>query len=200
MGNPQATRRSDLQEVDHAKVIQTRRRLVDAFRDAAREQRMPVSVTWVCDRAGVARSTFYTHFGTVDDLAVFSISQAFAEASDADVQLRSAHEEDRRSITRAGLERVVDAFEATSSDIDYAIRIGSRAAVIERLTTEFALLTRRTIATELDGLDERARDLMAEFIGAGTVHVVFTWMERGRPDRDLLIERLIDVLPAGLTR
>ncbi|MGW8482643.1 hypothetical protein ACWGJP_05850 [Microbacterium sp. NPDC055903] len=200
MSAAQASTRSERGAADDPQVHETRRRLVQALREAAEEDRASVSVTWLCTRAGVARSTFYTHFATVDDLAVFTIVQAFAAAADADVARRSAHDGQRTAITRAGLERVVDAFESTRDDILYAVRLGSRPAVIERLIADFARLTRPTIRTELASHGEAAQNLMAEFVGAGTVHAVLRWMEHGGMTRSALIDQLVEMLPAALTR
>ena len=200
MSSQQENRRSDLHAIDDLQVRETRQRLVEAFREASTEELSSVSVTWLCKKSGVARSTFYTHFATVEDLAVFTISEAFASASQADVDRRSTHEQDRRTITRVGLEGAVSAFDASRSDILYAIRIGSRPAVVQRLTEEFARLTRRTVAAESNEADDDAVDLVTEFISAGTVHVLFLWMERGQPDCDVLIDQLLDLLPHQLTR
>jgi len=129
-------------------------------------------VTWICERSGVGRSTFYTHFATVDDLAVFAITETFAATSAADVAEGTTHTQDRRAITREGVGRVVDALEATRDDLDHAVRIGSRAAVTERLVAEFASFTAGTVAAEFTEFTSAERDLVTEFVSAATVQAV----------------------------
>lgn len=200
MPGQQADRRADLRAADDTQSLETRRRLVEAFRAAAAEELPRPSVTWICDRSGVARSTFYTHFATVDDLAVFTITGGFADLSAVDVALRSAHAQDRRAITRAGLEPLVDGLERARPDLAYAMRIGSRAAVLERLVAQVAHHTRHTIDTEYPDRTEEERALTTEFVSAATVHTVLRWLDGGTLPRERLVEHLIDLLPTELTR
>lgn len=196
----QTARRDDLQAVDDPQVRETRKRLVEAFQFAVARELPTVSVTWICTHSGVARSTFYTHFATVDDLAIFTIVEAFAAVSDADVERRRAHTEDRESITRIGLHQEIDVLLASRGTILYAARIGSRAELVDRLAAEATRLVRRTIAAELEHLSESSIDLMAEFVGAGTTHLLFLWLERGAVSRDELVDEIVEMLPRALTR
>lgn len=200
MNGTQAERRSSFQKTGDAQVIQTRAKLIDSFRLAAVERRPTVSVSWICAQAGVARSTFYTHFATVEDLAVNAIAQAFAQTSVEDLARRSAAEVDRRTITRLGLESLAVAFEVSRGDIGYAMELGLRAAVVDRLVMDFTKLTRKTVALEVGSVSDASLDLMAQFIGGGTVNAFFLWLEREAPSRAELVEELLDLLPAALTR
>jgi AcrR family transcriptional regulator len=200
MQSPQADRRADLRTAQDEQSLETRRRLVEAFRTAAAEDVARPSVTWICERSGVGRSTFYTHFATVDDLAVFAITETFAATSASDVAERTTHGQDRRDITRAGLSRVVDALEATRDDLEYAVRIGSRAAVTERLVAEFASFTSGTVAAEFGDRSRAERDLVTGFVSAATVQGILWWLANpATMDRDAFIELLVELLPTQLT-
>lgn len=200
MSRAQEARRADLETADHTKVVQTRHRLVEAFRVAANQGLPTPSVTWICRQAGVGRSTFYTHFATVEDLALFTITAAFAATSEVDLSRRSAHEEDRRSIARAGLASLAEAFDSGRDVIRYAIRIGSRPAVIERLVTEFMRLTSKTVALEYQDLPASRIDVLTAYVSAGTVRAFMLWLEGDALDREELIDQLLELLPSGLTR
>jgi len=199
MVGPQESRRTELRGAEDVQARETRRRLLAAYRQAARERLPRPSVTWLCERSGVARSTYYTHFATVDDLAVHAITESFANVSDVDLERRTAHEEDRRTISRAGLTHTVEALEQSRDVLEYAISVGSRAAVLERLVEQFAAFTGRTVATEYDHLPDRAREVVTQFVSAGVAHVLLRWLEDGAADRDELVDQLVDVLPAGFT-
>ncbi|WP_431278344.1 hypothetical protein [Leifsonia poae] len=200
MSNPQTLRRADREATDHVKAVQTRRSLVEALRAAADLDLESPSVTWICRQAGVGRSTFYTHFATIEDLALFTITEAFAATAELDLSRRSAHEADRRTIARAGLARLAEAFDSGRDVIRYAIRIGSRGAVIERLVAEFMRLTGRTVALEYRDLPASKIDVLTAYVSAGTVRAFMLWLEEDAPDRDELIDQLLELLPPGLAR
>ncbi|MGQ7349231.1 TetR/AcrR family transcriptional regulator [Quadrisphaera oryzae] len=196
---PQEARRLDLRSADDAQVQETRRRLVAAYRRAAAEQLPRPSVTWLCEAAGVARSTYYTHFATVDDLAVHAITEPFAVVSQLDVEQRSAHRGDRRSISRTGLAHTIEALGRSRDVLAYAIGVGSRSAVLERLIAQFAAFTRPSVDTEFEDLDDDAREVVTQFVSAGAAHVILRWMDSGDQPLEDFIDHLVDVLPARLT-
>lgn len=199
MTTPQQQRREALRAMDE-QALAARRGIVAAFHDAARQGLPRPSVTAICRAAGVARSTFYTHFAAVDDLAMASIGEVFADASAIDVRERHAEHPDRAEITRAGLERVLAALEQSRALLDYAVRIGSRALVLEQLVAQFSAFTRETIDAEYAHLDEGARALANEFVSAATAHALLRWLgdPAGVP-REALLDQLVGLLPARLT-
>lgn len=201
VNSAQETRRAALRDAEDDQSRATRLLLIAAYEQAAAAKLARPSVTWLCERAGVGRSTFYTHFASVEDLAIATITASFEPIATADTDRRRAHSDERRAIARDGLSALIESIERTRSVLDYTVQIGSRAAVLDRLIEEFAHYTRETIAVEYDHLDAARRDIVTEYVSAGTAHTVLQWVEGRMPvSRSDLIERLVDVLPAPLTR
>lgn len=110
------------------------------------------SVTSICEAAGVARSTFSTHFATVDELAPAALGAALTAAVADDTERRAAHELDRVTITQLG-----------------AIACASRDALEPRLVARAAESVGQVIFTEHPEFAEADARLHANFIAAGTV-------------------------------
>ncbi|PPF45977.1 hypothetical protein C5B85_04760 [Pseudoclavibacter sp. AY1F1] len=199
MATSQERKRQNLRVVDDEQARATRSRLLAAVREIAAENVQRPSVTLLCERSGVARSTFYTHFATVEDLAVQALTEVFGEVSADDVRRRIQHRESGRDIARDGLDRVIAALEGSRELLDYTIGIGSRAAVLESLIGQFAASTLVTVVTEYSELDASVQAFINDYVSAGTAHTILAWMENpGARGRDDLIEQLVDLLPARL--
>lgn len=199
MATSQERKRQSLRVVDDEQARATRSRLLSAVREIAAENVQRPSVTLLCERSGVARSTFYTHFATVEDLAVQALTEVFEEVSADDVRRRMQHHDSGRVIARDGLDRVIGALEGSRELLEYTIGIGSRAAVLESLIGQFAASTLITVATEYAELDASTQTFINDYVSAGTAHAILMWMETPEArGRDELIEQLIDLLPARL--
>lgn len=201
MNSAQANRRDSLRNAEDEQSRATRMLLMDAYGQAAAAQTKQPSVTWLCEQAGVGRSTFYTHFASVEELAIATITAGFEPISSSDTDRRRARSEDRRRIAEDGLISIIEDIERTREVLEYTVRIGSRAAVLDRLIEQFALHTRETIALEYGDLDAPRLEIINQFVSAGTAHTVLHWLEgKSRLDRSELVSQLVDVLPPALTR
>ncbi|MBL3699915.1 hypothetical protein D3228_09665 [Leucobacter luti] len=197
---PQANRRAALRAAEGDQSGSTRARLIAAFREAAAMQLDRPSATWICDRAGVGRSTYYTHFATVDELAAETITESWEAVSHEDVARRTGPHSGRDVITREGLGRVVSELTRSRELIEYATRIGSRALVLEHLVQRFERFTSRTVAAEFTGASPGARALITSYISAGTVHALFRWLEEPSSETaETVIQAIFELLPATLT-
>ncbi len=201
MSSAQESRRASLRDADDDQSRATRLLLIGAYEQAAAARLARPSVTWLSERAGVGRSTFYTHFASVEDLAIATITASFEPIATSDTDRRRAHTDDRRAIARDGLSAIIESIERSRAVLDYTVHIGSRAAVLDRLIAQFAHYTRETIAVEYDHLDAARRDIVTEYVSAGTAHTVLQWVEGRMPlRRSALVDQLLDVLPVPLTR
>ncbi|TQS39768.1 TetR/AcrR family transcriptional regulator [Cryptosporangium phraense] len=196
----QQERRESLAVTDDVRAVETRRRLIAAFRTAVGEGRTDLSVTAFCRMAGVARSTFYTHFATMEDVAVAAVSEVFADIETVDSSRRSDHVLSRPEITRLGLRGIIDGLSDARSLVRYAIAIGSKAAVHAKLVDEVAVVARGTVLSELPHLDETGVRTLALYMAAGTVFVTLDWIEHPSMTEEQLTEYLLASFPAWLTR
>ncbi|MDN4640063.1 TetR/AcrR family transcriptional regulator [Agreia sp. PsM10] len=157
-----------------------------------------MSVLAVCRTAGVARSTFYSHFATLEDLAVATVADAFTAASPADVRRRTAHETSSADITRESVTQMIVTLEDLRTVVLMTTRMASRAAVVERLIAAMTEAVRSAIEVEDSDLEEPALALTADFVAAGTVYATLRWLEQDERDRQAIIDHLMNLLPAVL--
>lgn len=200
MHSAQENRRVSLRGADDEQSRNTRALLMNAYEHAASARLRQPSVTWICERSDVGRSTFYTHFASVEELALATITAGFEPVSASDTDRRLAHSDERRAIARDGLTAIIEGLERARSILSYTVTIGSRAAVLDRLIERFAHHTRQTIAVEYAELDAARLDVVTEYVSAGTAHTVLRWLEgRSALSRSELVDQLLDVLPSPLT-
>ncbi|WP_053351596.1 hypothetical protein [Leucobacter musarum] len=197
---PQANRRAELRTAGDDQASQTRSRLIAAFREAAAARTPRLSATWLCERSGVGRSTYYTHFATVDELAAEAITDALSEISETDIARRTGVHSRRDLITRDGLRRLIAELERARPLLDYAFTIGSRAQIFEHLVTRFEALTRRTVEAEFQGADDATISITTSFVSAGTVHALLRWLsDRDPAPAETVVHTLTALLPPELT-
>jgi AcrR family transcriptional regulator len=201
MDTAQESRRATLRSGEDEQSRATRALLIGAYEQAAAARLRSPSVTWMCERAGVGRSTFYTHFASVEELAITAITAGFEPISVSDTDRRRAHPDQRRAIAGDGLHSIIENLERARPVLEYTLRIGSRAALLTRLIEQFALHTRQTVALEYEGLDAARLEVVTEYVSAGAAHSVLRWIEGGTAlTRAELVAQLLDLLPAPLIR
>jgi len=100
----------------------TRRLLADALAALTAEGATDPSVTDIVARAGVNRSSFYAHFATTGELALYALREVFDSISRADFALR----------TSAGVSGTSAAWTALASVVDHA---SGHAALLRMSTT-----------------------------------------------------------------
>lgn len=191
--------RSTLAQTDDSRALETRRRLVEAWTRAAQDGVADIGVAAVARAAGVGRSTFYTHFATIEDLAVTAASELFTQGSAEDVERRTAHRLGRREITRLGLEQLVaDLWEGRALLVS-AVSLPTGAVVRQRIAADVARSLVPTILAERPGLSEDELRLTASYIAGGVANLVLAWIDEPTVDRDDLVEYLLSLLPGWMT-
>ncbi|MFJ8819563.1 TetR/AcrR family transcriptional regulator [Amycolatopsis thermoflava] len=102
-------RSTRLQSTDPRSVA-SQRRLVEALKRLVKAEGIgAVSVTRVAQEAGLSRSGFYEHFGSVDDLTLFVLDDLLTEIGNLDRRARVMPGADTRAISMFALELVLDA-------------------------------------------------------------------------------------------
>lgn len=196
----QDDRRRELAETSDPRAARTRDSIVAAL-DELLGLDEPVSVAAVCARAGVARSTSYTHFATVGDVVVQVVDALYFELGARDVSRRSDATLTRAAITRVGLRELLGALRERRRFFLYAVSAPAAERVRERLVAELAQSVRRTLLAERPGLDEAYLRTAGDFLAGGVLSVLLGELEAeaAGADDDDLIERLVEFLPPWLT-
>jgi AcrR family transcriptional regulator len=194
----QDMRRRELAATSDARVQQTRHRIVTALNEVLTEHR-PVSVAAVCTRAGIGRSTFYTHFATVGDVVAHVVDTMFDELARRDVERRTEHSMPRTAITRLGMHELLEAVTERKHFFLYALSAPTTERVREHLVQEMAQSLRGTILAERPDASALYLGTVAEYIAGGVVGILLGYVEdpRGR-DADMLTNILVELLPSWL--
>lgn len=183
-------------ESSDRRVLNTRGRLITAFRDLLDESPQdPPSVSAVVQRAGVTRSTFYTHFRGLDDLAAL----ALADVTEAMTRLARAAivEGDAKAAVN---ERLFTEFALylSAHRHTYAGLLGDDGAFSHAVTEAFvqqaltSLRARRRLRTD--------PEVSARFMGAGLAAVLSWWLTSEEPlSAEELGRAIIAVAPADFT-
>lgn len=195
----QDQRRHALAVTEDPRAARTRDRIIGAL-DALLATGDAVSVGEVCARAGVGRSTFYTHFATVGDVVVHVVDGIFDELSARDVFRRTTHAMQRDTITRTGLRELLDAFRDRRLWFRYALSAPATERVRERLTDEMSVSLRRTIRAERPDAPEAFIRTSSEYITGGVFGVLLGWLDddAGRSDAEV-VNLVTTLLPTWLT-
>ncbi|MCU1482995.1 MAG: putative HTH-type transcriptional regulator [Subtercola sp.] len=199
MSETQAARRESLSLTDDSRAVQTRTRLTTAFHEAALEHQTDVTVTWLCDRAGVARSTFYTHYSTVDDLALAALGEFFAEAVPFDAERRASRELELGVIARQSMELIIKNLWEGRELVRFTMAMGSKAAIQERLIDDVATDALTIVRVSLPELDEADVRIRADWLAAGTVVAALRWIVEPKDvTPEHVVEQLVGLMPRWL--
>lgn len=195
----QEGRRRQLASASDPRVARTRRDIMAACRDLLQEDR-PVTVAAICTRAEVGRSTFYTHFATVGDVAVAAVDQLFDSLTAKDIERRTASSLQRSEIVRVGLGDLLQGALDERAFFLYALAAPAAERVRERFASDLAASLQNTIRAERPSASEAFYRTAADFTAHGAVGALLDWVAdpAGRTEGEM-IEFLAELLPRWLT-
>ncbi len=189
--NTQDTLRSRLADSSDRRVQRTRALLFEAYRALRDDDGAPITVSAVVERAGVTRSSFYTHFRGVEELAAATLTDymdALVETARASVISGESKREVSHSVFLK-LSRFLGAHRDTYGAM--LVEGGAFAKSLAQAMVELNLGTLRT-RDELYGHP----DVTAQFFAGGVITVLSWWL-RTEPamSPEALAQALIDVTP-----
>lgn len=200
MADERAQLREKLTRASDARAVATRQRLHLAFRQVAATGTSDINVSELSRLAEVGRSTFYTHYATIGELAVDVIGGMFVEVASKDIKLRTETQKLTSDIARESMHALVQRFAQESALIRFATGLPEGALVHDKLVAGLTQTSIGVIQTAAQNLDPVQTRIVSEFLAAGTVHVLTRWVEDGESlDPAQVVESLVMVLPALLT-
>lgn len=173
----------------------TRTAIVAALKDAVASGE-PVSVSSLARRAGISRSAFYTHFATLDDLAVYALDEVFKAVAEQDVLARSSGAQSGADTARRSLRVLVDHLSAHRQLYGGLFATSARSPAQSAIVDRFTDVTRRVLPYVDNPPEGVNPDASAAFVGAGIMGLLGSWL-RGELDLDPegAVEQLLRVIP-----
>jgi len=174
----------------------TRQLVFTAIRQLMSDSSTTVTVADIVRVAGISRSSFYAHFGSLDELAAEVLGRQFEEVDGLGIDLRREDMISRRTAARLGYERLiahmVDNFPLYSSALDLPI---TRKAYDDVVATYSTRLLESVILLGSVPPDVNA-PLISTYVAGGAMTLISAWM-RGQIEvsDDELASQLVELLP-----
>ncbi|MET0590407.1 MAG: TetR/AcrR family transcriptional regulator [Naasia sp.] len=160
----------------------------------------PISVPSICARAEVGRSTFYTHFATINDVVFSVVDAIFDDLGRRDSMRRSGRTMPRRLVTELGVHELFEELAARRAFFVYALSAPAAMRLRDRFTSAVAASVRRSVLAERPDADEMFVRTASHFIAGGFVGVLLGWIDEERElDAEALARDLIELLPPWMT-
>ncbi len=187
----------EAQRAPDPRAPRTRAAILAAFAELLRSGRTDATVRDIVASAGVSRATFYTHFASVDEVAVEMLGSHFARLRD--VHLRERQELGARTATsvRAGQERLADVFWSQRDILRPLMACSSSGPAYAAIVRAFANILEEIMRTEIPRLPHGI-DVRIAAIGVSNtlVGLLIAWTTGAiEADRDTLVKHLVALLP-----
>lgn len=197
--SPQQRRRNARSASGDERPQRTKLRLAAALTDVLNAG-TEASVASVSAAAGVGRSTFYTHFTSLDELIDFAIVALFADLAPLDHERRSSRALGRLEITQIGLSELLDGLLGNQALLALAAASPASERLRTHLIATMASSLRNTILAERPLASDAFVEITSQYIASGVIAVTLDAIERpDRFDRAELTATLVEALPAWLT-
>jgi len=177
----------------------TRGRIVQALGELLRSGES-VSVAAICTRGGVGRSTFYAHFGSVDDVAELVVDEVFAELGPRDARRRHEHELPGDVIAELATRDLLAALREKREFFLYVLAGPSTLRLREHVFAALATSVRDAVRAERPADDDATIRTASSFIAGGLVALLVDIVVHGDVDDERIVRLMVDLLPTWLAR
>ena len=180
------------------RVARTRQAILDAVEVlAARDEQITVAA--IVRSAGIGRSSFYTHFSGIDELAITVLSGVFEAIGAEDLELRRHHVVSGAEAARVAQVRLVGHLVQHRALYASMLALPFTSAVYARAVEAYAAQVRATIALLPDAPDGAMVDAVAVYTASGSLGLLAHWIRSDEPvSAPELVEQLMSLLPAWL--
>jgi len=159
-----------------------------------------VSISAVVETAGITRSTFYSQFADLDELALTILTNEFRAIGVDDIAQRSAARPDERQIARQAATKLVNHIERRRLFYRSSLEWRVTSRVRDTLAAAFADQISASIAVMGDRVPPAHRDgYTARYIGGGAMALITAWLQDDEPAAaSEMATRLLAAMPEWL--
>jgi AcrR family transcriptional regulator len=180
------------------RVARTRQAVLDAVETLAAGDD-PITVAAIVRTAGIGRSSFYTHFSGIDELAVVVLSAAFEAIGAEDVELRRHRVVSGAEAARVAQVRLVGHLVQHRALYASMLALPFTSSVYTRAVEAYAVQVRATIALLPEIPHGLSADAVAVYTASGSLGLLAHWIRSDDPvAADVLVDQLMSLLPAWL--
>jgi AcrR family transcriptional regulator len=190
--------RSGIRASDDPRVARTRQAILDAVESLA-DGAETITVAAIVRTAGIGRSSFYTHFSGIDELAVTVLSGAFQTIGAEDVELRRNRIVSGAEAARVAQVRLVGHLVQHRALYASMLALPFTSSVFTRAVEAYAVQVRATLAL-LPGIPNGLSvDAVAIYTASGSLGLLAHWIRSDSPvPADVLVDQLLSLVPAWL--
>jgi AcrR family transcriptional regulator len=190
--------RSGIRASGDPRVARTRQAVLDAVETLAAGDD-PITVAAIVRTAGIGRSSFYTHFSGIDELAVVVLSAAFEAIGAEDVELRRHRVVSGAEAARVAQVRLVGHLVQHRALYASMLALPFTSSVYTRAVEAYAVQVRATIALLPEIPHGLSADAVAVYTASGSLGLLARWIRSDDPvAADVLVDQLMSLLPAWL--
>ena len=190
--------RSGIRASGDPRVARTRQAILDAVEILAAGDQ-PITVAAIVRTAGIGRSSFYTHFSGIDELAVAVLSGAFDAIGAEDLELRRHRVVSGAQAARVAQVRLVGHLVQHRALYASMLALPFTSAVYTRAVEGYAAQVRATIALLPEIPHGLSADAVAVYTASGSLGLLAHWIRSDDPvPADVLVDQLMSLVPAWL--
>lgn len=197
-----ATPGSPILRAPDPRTARTRAAIVTGYSKLLREGNCDASVREVVAEAGISRASFYTHFSSVDEVALILIRDMFVGLADTHLaeHIRLGGRTDES--VRGGQERLADAFWQHRDTLRPLMEGGQASAAYVEIVRAFSATIEQLLGHEPERMPAGIDPYVASVAIANTlVGLLTAWVTGSiETDRDTIVTHLIAMLPAWVSQ
>ena len=180
------------------RVARTRHAILDAVETLASGDE-PITVAAIVRTAGIGRSSFYTHFSGIDELAVTVLSGVLEAIGAEDIELRRYRVVSGAEAARMAQVRLVGHLVQHRALYASMLALPFSSAVFTRAVDGYAAQVRATIALLPEVPHGLSADAVAIYTASGSLGLLAHWIRSDDPvPADVLVDQLMSLVPAWL--
>jgi AcrR family transcriptional regulator len=190
--------RSGIRASGDPRVVRTRQAILDAVETLAAGDQ-PITVAAIVRTAGIGRSSFYTHFSGIDELAVTVLSGVFEAIGAEDIELRRHRIVSGAEAARVAQVRLVGHLVQHRALYASMLALPFTSAVYTRAVGGYAAQVRATMALLPEIPHGLSADAVAVYTASGSLGLLAHWIRSDDPvPADVLVDQLMSLVPAWL--
>jgi len=190
--------RSGMRVSGDPRVARTRQAILDAVETLAAGDEL-ISVAAIVRAAGIGRSSFYTHFSGIDELAVTVLSGVFQAIGAEDNELRRHRVVSGAEAARLAQVRLVGHLVQHRALYASMLALPFTSAVFTQAVEGYAAQVRATIALLPEIPHGLSADAVAIYTASGSLGLLAHWIRSDDPvPADVLVDQLMSLVPVWL--